>query len=146
MDAGWERHTQKNPIAAAVSETIASLCPGLKPVSRSCSDHILPTSLVRLFPPSKYPPVLMTHRLTDPTLRNRKNPSLPSASYVTGVALRVTDKLNSRSLTLTRARGTREITGVSCFVPPRYRSSRLLQRRHLRYVSVTLSGRPSLIP
>jgi hypothetical protein len=37
-DGKGTTHT-KNPIAAAVSETIASLCPGLKPVSRNCSDH-----------------------------------------------------------------------------------------------------------
>jgi hypothetical protein len=52
---GMNGKGRKIPIAAAVSETIASLCPGLKPVSQTAQTKQLCIEL----PPT----VLMTHRL-----------------------------------------------------------------------------------
>ena len=93
----WNGKAQ-NPIAAAVSETIASLCPGLKPVSL-CSDHHANVLLLRIHRPHDAPP----HRHLPLAIETARTRTLRLLCHRRCV--RITLKLKSPGVSHARARG-----------------------------------------
>ena len=97
----------QNPIAAAVSETIASLCPGLKPVSL-CSDHHANVLLLRIHRPHDAPP----HRHLPLAIETARTRTLRLLCHRRCV--RITLKLKSPGVSHARARGKLQAFRVSC--------------------------------